>query len=111
MRLLRCPGCFDQARCVRHVRNDISWGDIRPRISCRRCEQRTRKHTLDGPIDVLGNRVCDFNKCWSICRGHHDAESIAEQNDRSDVASMMAEALALYEQGRPARSVFNQNQE
>ena len=38
-----------------------------------------------------------------------EAMSVAEQNDRSDVARMMAEALALYEQGRPARAFFNEN--
>ncbi len=37
------------------------------------------------------------------------AMSVAEQNGRSDVAALMAEALVLYEQGQPARAFFSQN--
>ena len=37
------------------------------------------------------------------------AMSLAEQNGRPDVATLMAEALALYEQGQPARAFFSQN--
>ena len=67
-----------------------------------------------GPVslemyETMAMALAEVGRYDEAANWQRQAMSVAEQNDRSDVARMMAEALALYEQGRPARSFFNQN--
>ena len=67
-----------------------------------------------GPVslemyETMAMALAEVGRYDEAANWQRQAMSVAEQNDRSDIARMMAEALALYEQGRPARSFFNQN--
>jgi|TARA_B100000686_G_scaffold149085_1_gene156375 tetratricopeptide (TPR) repeat protein len=69
-----------------------------------------------GPVslemyETMAMALAEVGRYDEAANWQRQAMSVAEQNDRSDVARMMAEALALYEQGRPARSFFSQNPE
>lgn len=71
---------------------------------------------FQGPVslemyETMAMALAEVGRYDEAANWQRQAMSVAEQNDRSDVASMMAEALALYEQGRPARAFFNQNPE
>ena len=59
--------------------------------------------------ETMAMALAEVGRYDEAANWQRQAMSVAEQNDRSDIARMMAEALALYEQGRPARSFFNQN--
>ena len=69
-----------------------------------------------GPVslemyETMAMALAEVGRYDEAANWQRQAMSVAEQNDRSDVARMMAEALALYEQGRPARTFFSQNQQ
>ena len=67
-----------------------------------------------GPVslemyETMAMALAEVGRYEEAANWQRQAMSVAEQNGRSDVAALMAEALALYEQGQPARTFFNQN--
>ena len=67
-----------------------------------------------GPVSLemyesMAMSLAEVGRYEEAANWQRQAMSVAEQNGRSDVAALMAEALALYEQGQPARQFFNQN--
>jgi Tfp pilus assembly protein PilF len=67
-----------------------------------------------GPVslemyETMAMALAEVGRYEEAANWQRQAMSVAEQNGRSDVAALMAEALALYEQGQPARAFFSQN--
>ncbi len=64
-----------------------------------------------GPVslemyETMAMALAEVGRYDEAANWQRQAMSAAEQNDRADVARVMANALALYEQGRPVRRLF-----
>ena len=64
-----------------------------------------------GPVslemyETMAMALAEVGRYDEAANWQRQAMSAAEQNGRADVARVMANALALYEQGRPVRGLF-----